>query len=99
MRVSYEFFEMGNCCRKLVCVHEPGGVVKTRGSGCCCSCFSFGNVEERGIYRLGSSYAVDELLQGGLDTRSLPIVCVALELVDGTSKAFGFCWKRKESQS
>ena len=91
------FFKTGNCLRKLVCVCEPGGIIKTRGSRCSCFCFSSGNVAEREIYWLGSSYAVDELLQGGLDAGSLLIACVALEFADGTGKAFGFCWKEKES--
>ena len=53
----------------------------------------------RRIYWLGSSHAVDELLQGGLYARGLPMACVALELVNGTGKALGFYWKRKESHS
>ena len=89
--VSYKFFEMGNCLRKLVCVCELGGVVKTRGSGCSCSYFPSGNVVEREIYWLDSSYTVDKLLQGGLDAGSLLIACVALEFADGTGKAFDFC--------
>ena len=98
-RVSYDFREMDNGFRKLVYVCEPARIVKTRESRRSCSCFPFGNVEARRIYRLGSSHAVDELLQGGLDARGLPIACVALELVNGTGKALGFWWKGKESHS
>ena len=97
LRVSYEFFETGNCFKKLVCVCEPGGVVKTRRSICSCSCFPSSNIAEREIYWLGSSYAVDELLQDGLDAGSLLIACVMLEFADGMDKAFGFYWKGNES--
>ena len=99
LRVSYDFLKTGNCFRKLVCVCEPGGVIKSRRSRCYCSCFSFGNIEERGIYWLGSSYAFDEFLQSGLDMRNFFITNVTLELVDSTGKALGFCWKGKENHS
>ena len=99
LRVSYDFLETGNCFRKLVYICELERVVKTRGSGCSCSCFSLGDAKERGIYWLGSSYAINEFLQGKIDVRSLLITCVVLELVDGTSKALGFCWKGKKSHN
>ena len=99
LRVSCDFLETGNCFKELVCVCEPRGVVKTREKGCCCSCFSLGDAKKRGIYWLGSSYAIDEFLEGGIDARSLTIACVALELVDGTGKALGFCWKGEKSHS
>ena len=91
LRVGYDFFKMKNSFRKLVCVRKPGRVVKTRGSKCCCSCFFFRNFKKRRIYWLNSSYAVDKFLQGGIDSKSLFIVRIALKLVDGAKKAFGFC--------
>ena len=91
LRINYDFLEMGNYFKKLICVCEPGRVVKTKKSGYCCSCFSFGNIETKRIYWLGKSYAIDKFLQGYLDARSFFIACVARELVDGTGKAFGFC--------
>lgn len=87
LRISYNFLKMGNCFRKLVCVCEPKRVIKVRKSRCCYSYFSFGDVKKRGIYWLDRSYAVDKLLQDGLDTRSLFIPFVVLKLVDGTSIA------------
>lgn len=68
-----------------------------RRSGCCYSCFSFGDVEKRRIYWFDSSYVVDEILQDGIDVRILLIACVAQKLVDGTGKALSFCWKRQKS--
>lgn len=91
MRVSYDFLEAGNCFRELVYVCKPKGVVKTRESGCYYFCFSFEDAKKRGIYWFGSSYAIDEFLQGGIDVRSLFIACVALEFVDGMGKALSFC--------
>lgn len=90
MRVSYDFFEAGNCFRKLTCVCKPGGVVKTRGSKYCCSCFSLEDTKKRRIYWFGSSYAIDEFLQGGIDMRSLFIAYIALEFVDDTGKVFSY---------
>ena len=90
-RVSYEFFKTGSYFRKLVCICKPREVVKIRRSECSCSSFPSGNVPKREIYWLGSSYVVNELLQGGLDAGNLLIACIALEFTDGTSKAFGFC--------
>ena len=90
LRVSCDLLETSNCFREFVCVCELGRVVKTRGSGCCCSCFSLRDAKKRGIYWLGSSYAIDKLLQSGINVRSLLIACVALELVDGIGKALGF---------
>ena len=97
LRVSYDFLKPGNCFRKLVCVCDPGKIVKTRRSGYYYSCFSFGDVEKRGIYWLSNSYVVNELLQGGLDARSLLIACVTLKLMDGTDKVLGF--RRRERKA
>ena len=99
LRISCNFLKTGNCFRELVCVCEPGGVVKTRKSGCCCSSFSLGDTKKREIYWLGSSYAIGEFLQSEIDVRSLLIAFVVLKLVDGTGKALGFCWKGKKSYS
>ncbi len=90
LRISYDFVEMGNCSKKLVCICESKGVVKTRGSKCCFSSFFSGDVEKREIYRLSSSYAINEPLQGEIDAKSLFIACVALKFVDDTGKALGF---------
>ena len=99
LRVSYDFFKTGNCFSKLVCICDPERVVKTRGGRYCCFYFSFGDVKKRGIYWFGSSYTVNKLLQGRLNARSVFIACIMLKLVDGTGKAFGFCSKRKKTQS
>lgn len=57
--------------------------------------FFFGNIKKRGIFRLGSSYAVDKLLQGGLDAKNLFIAYVTLKLMDDMDKALEFYWKGK----
>lgn len=91
LRVSYDFFETGNCFRKLICVCEPRRVVKTRGSRSCCSCFSFEDVKKREIYQLGSSHTVNEFLQSDFNVKNLLIAYVALKLMDDMGKALGFC--------
>lgn len=99
LRVSNNFLETGNCFRELVFVCELRGVVKTRGSGYCCSYFSLGDAKNRGIYWLDRSYAIDKFLEGKIDVRSLLIACGVLELVDSMGKALDFCWKGKKSYS
>lgn len=95
LRISYDFFETGNCFRKLVCICEPGRVIKTRRSGSCCSCFLSEDIKKKEIYWLSSSHAVDKFLQSGFNVRSLLIPCVALKFVDDMGKALGFYWERK----
>lgn len=90
LKVSYDSLEIGNCFREFLSVCEPGGVIKTRKSGCCCFCFSLRNTKKRGIYCLNNSYAINKFLQGRINARNLIIACIILELVDGTSKALGF---------
>lgn len=99
MRISDNFLKTGNCFRELVFVCELGGVVKTRGSGYCCSYFSLADAKKRGIYWLDRSYAIDKFLEDKINVKSLLIACGVLELVDGTGKALGFCWKGKKSYS
>lgn len=92
-KVSYDLLKMGNCFRELVCVCELRGVIKLRENGCYYSCFSLRDVERRGILWLSSSDAIDKVLEGQVNARSLPIAYVMLELMDGIGKALNFFWK------
>lgn len=99
MRVSCNFLKINNYSRELVCIYESERVVKTRGSRCFYSCFSFGDVEKIKIYWLGSSYAIDSFFQIQIDARSLIIVYITLKLIDHMGKALDFWYKRKKNHS
>lgn len=90
LKVDGDLLKTGNSFKELVYVCEPRGVVKMRKSGSRCSHSSFGDIERKGILRLGSSNAINEVLESQVDARNLLIACVTLELVDGAGKAFGF---------
>lgn len=90
LRISYNFFKTGNYFKKYIYICDLGRDVKTRGSGCCYFYFFFKDIEIKEIYSFGSSYAVDKLLHGRLDVRSLLITCIMLKLVDGIGKALDF---------
>lgn len=95
--VGCDFVKIGNCSRKLVCVYELGKIVKTGGIRYYCSSFLSSDVEKGEIYWRGSSYMIDELLQGGINARSLLIAYITLEVVDDMGKTLDFWWKRTES--
>lgn len=97
LKVNCDFRETDNCFEELVCVCKPREVIEIKGSGCCYSYFSPEDAKKKGISLLGSSYAIDEFLQGGIDARSLIVACIALKLVDCTGKAFALCWKGEKA--